>query len=94
MKTYFVKTQTSVNSHLLHSLMIPEYSTTDFAEAQAIFDKEVEQLKQEYVTADCFENSPNDAETNHAVYCSIIAIDSEDADEVEFIQDSDYFYEK
>ncbi len=94
MKTYFVKTQTSVNAHLLHSLMIPEYSTTDFAEAQAIFDKEVEQLKQEYVTADYFENSPSDAETNHAVYCSIIAIDSEDEGEVEFIQDSDYFYEK
>lgn len=94
MKTYFVKTQTSVNAHLLHSLMIAEFSTTDLAEAQAVFNKEVEQLEQEYVKADYFEYSPSDREQGNAVYCSIIAIDSEDEDDIEFVQDSDFYYEK
>lgn len=94
MKTYFVKTQTENNAHRLHSMDMVEFSTTDFAEAQAVYEKEVAQLAQEYVTADYFEYAPSDAEVSNAVYCSIIAIDSEDEDEVEFIQDSDYFYEK
>ena len=94
MKTYLVKTQTANNAHRLHSLDMVEFSTTDLAEAQAVYEKEVAQLAKEYVTADYFEYAPSDAEVDNAVYCSIIAIDSDDADEVEFIQDSDYFYEK
>lgn len=94
MKTYFVKTQTANNAHRLHSLDMVEFSTTDLAEAQTVYEKEVAQLAKEYVTADFFEYAPSDAEVDNAVYCSIIAIDSDYADEVEFIQDSDYFYEK
>lgn len=94
MKTYYVKTQTANNAHRLHSLDMVEYSTTDLCEAQSVFKKEVAQLSQEYVTADYFEYAPNDAETANAVYCSIISIDSDEPDEVEFIQDSDYYYEK
>ena len=94
MKTYFVKTQTANNAHRLHSLDMVEFSTTDLAEAQTVYEKEVAQLAKEYVTADYFEYAPSDAEVDNAVYCSIISIDSDDADEVEFIQDSDYFYEK
>lgn len=71
-----------------------EFATTDLAEAQVVYAKEVAQLAKEYVTADYFEYAPSDAEVDNAVYCSIIAIDSDDADEVEFIQDSNYFYEK
>lgn len=93
MKTYFVTTQTGVNKCLLHSLMKAEYSTTDLADAQRVFDAEVEELRRTYKTADEFEYCPNDDETNHAYYCSITAIDDEDPDNVEFLQDSDYFYE-
>lgn len=93
MKTYFVKTQTSVNEHLLHSTMQKEFSTTDINEAYAMFSKEVERLHKEYKTMEELEYCPSDNEQNHAVYCSIIAIDSEDTDEVEFIEDSEYFYE-
>lgn len=94
MKTFIVKTQTANNAHRLHSLDMVEFSTSDFNEAKSVFENEVTQLSKEYVTADYFEYAPSDAEVNNAVYCSIIAIDSENADEVEFIQDSDYFYEK
>lgn len=92
MKTYYVTTQTSLNKHLLHSLMVPEFSTSDLAEAEAIFRKEVEQLKEEYLSINSLDYSPNEKDLNHAVYCSITAIDSEEEDEVIFIQDSDFFF--
>lgn len=93
MKTFFVKTQTSVNEHLLHSSMQKQYSSTSLDEAKVAFVKEVAQLKKEYKTIEQLDYSPSDYEQSHAVYCSIIAIDSEEPDEVEFIEDSEYFYE-
>lgn len=93
MKTFFVKTQTSVNAHLLHSLMIKEFFSTSLDEARSVFNKEAEQLSIEYKTFDELGYSPSDYEQSHAVYCSIIAIDSEEPDEVEFVEVSEYFYE-
>lgn len=93
MKTYSVTTQTSLNQHLLHSTMKQSFDTTSLEEAMEVFNKEVEQLRKEYKTIEQLDYSPSDNEQNHAVYCSIIAIDGEDADEVEFIEDSEYFYE-
>ena len=93
MKTYIVKTQTSVNEHLLHSLMQKVYTTNDLADARKVFEAEVEQLKNELKTIDQLGYEPSQNEQNHAVYASIIAIDDEDADEVEFVEDSEYFYE-
>lgn len=94
MKTYFVKTQTSVNPHLLHSLMIKEYATTDLADAIKVFDDEVDYLSQELTPAGALDYSPTDKECDHRVYCSILAVDDDDPDDVEFIKDSDYFFEK
>lgn len=93
MKTYCVTTQTSVNQHLLHSTMKESFESTSLDEAMEVFNNEVEQLRREYKTIEQLDYSPSDKEQDHAVYCSIIAIDSEDADEVEFIKDSEYFYE-
>lgn len=92
MKTYFVKTQSSVNEMLLHSTMKKEFATTDLAEARKAFEVEVEQLRKEYDTYDELEHSPSDKEQNHAIYCSILAIDEEG--DVEYIEDSEYFYSK
>ena len=93
MKTYIVKTQTSVNEHLLHSLMQKDYQTADLDDARRVFQAEVEKLKEEFKTFEQLGYAPSEQEQNHAVYTSIIAIDDEDADEVEFIEDSEYFYE-
>lgn len=94
MKTFFVKTQSSLNAHRLHSIDKVEFSTTDYAEAVAVFEKEVAALANGYVTADYFDYSVSDREQEQGVYCSIIAIDSDDPDNIEFIQDSEFFYEK
>lgn len=97
MKTYFVKTQSSVNPMLLHSTMKNEFATIDINEAYAAFNKEVEALSATYLTAEQFKAAGCEmceSVDNHAIYCSIIAIDSEDEDNVEFIEDSEYFYEK
>ena len=93
MKTFIVKTQTSVNEHLLHHSMQKEFATTDINEAIATFEKEIGQLRKEYATIGDLDYSPNDREQSHAIYCSIIAVDDEDPDEIEFIKDSEYFYE-
>lgn len=93
MKKYFVTTQTSVNQCLLHSIMKASYEADTLAEAEQVFDKEVEVLGRTYQTIDQLTYSPTDAETMHAYYCSITAIDDEDPDKVEYVKDSDYFYE-
>lgn len=92
MKTYFVQTQTSVNPHLLHSLMI--YATTDLAAAIKVFNDEVDCLSQELTPIGVLDYSPTDKECDHAVYCSIVAVDDDDPDDVEFIKNSGYFFEK
>lgn len=94
MKTYFVQTQTSVNPQLLHSLMIKEYATTDLADAIQVFNNEVDCLSQELTPIGALGYSPTDKECDHAVYCSIVAVDDDDPDDVEFIKDSGYFFEK
>lgn len=90
MTQYFVKTQSSVNEMLLHSTMKKEFATTDLAEARKAFEAEVEQLHKEYATIEELEYSPSDYEQSHAVYCSIISVDEEG--DMEFIEDSEYFY--
>ena len=90
MTQYFVKTQSSVNEMLLHSTMKKEFATTDLAEARRAFEVEVEQLRKEYATIEELEYSPSDKEQDHAIYCSIVAIDGEG--DMEFIEDSEYFY--
>ena len=94
MKTFFVKTQSSLNAHRLHSIDKVEFSTIDYAEAAAVFEKEVAALANEYVTADYFDYPINDRDCEQGVYCSIIAIDNDDPDNIEFIKDSELFYEK
>lgn len=93
MKQFFVKTQTANNPSLLHSLMKAEYSTEELADAKRVFDAEVEALAKSYKTIEQLDYCPSDKEQANAFYCSILAIDSEDPDEVEFIEDSEYFYE-
>lgn len=90
---YFVRTQDSVNQHLLHHNLTKEYATNDLEDARRVFAKEVEQLGKEYKTLEELDYSPSEREQNHAIYCSIFAIDSLEPDEVIFIEDSDYYYE-
>lgn len=100
MKTYSVKTQSSNNQMLLHSIMETEFITTSLQEAEVMFDKEVAALTEAYDTYEqVCEKYPSvkeyglsDSEQNNAIYCSIVAVD-EDGD-VEFIKDSEYFYER
>lgn len=93
MKTYYITTQTPVNQCLVHSIMKPEYATPDEADARRAFNKEVETLRATYKASDDLPYSPTDRDFNNAVYCSLFAIDDEDPDEVEYIDDSEYFFE-
>lgn len=71
-----------------------EFSTNTEAEAEAFFEKEVEQLRQEYKTIDELPFAPNDYEMANAVYCSLFALDdAEELPDVEYIKDSEYFFE-
>ena len=97
MKTlYIVKTADGVNEHLLHSTMEKEFLTENYDEAKKTFEKEVKQLEKEYVNEKKLKYSPIEKEQLLAVYCSIAkkTIDDDGEEDIEFIEDSDYFYEK
>lgn len=99
MKKFFVTTQTANNRHILHCSFslhrggFAEFSTNNLIEAQAFFEKEVAQLRQEYKTIDQMPFSPNDYEMANAIYCSLFALDdAEELPDVEYIKDSEYFF--
>ena len=92
MKTYIVKTSSSTNDMLLHSLMKSEFKTTDLNEARSVFEGEIKQLEKECTRADLLPYSPTDDEMRHAIQCSLLSIDEDD--EIEYIEGSDYFFSK
>ena len=104
MTTYFVKTQTSVNSsNLLHTFVpgkgcqLAEFKTTDLVEAQAVFAKEVESLAREYTHQGDLGYEPTDHEQSHALFCEITAVatgDDGEIEDVETVELSDSYYAK
>lgn len=93
MTTYTITTQSSLNEMLLHSLMQTSFITTSLDEAKKVFNAEVEELAKCYKTAGQLPYSITDQESQYGIYCTITALsDDEDAD-VEFIENSEYFYE-
>lgn len=95
MKTYFVKTQSAVNEMLLHCkscFLNEQFTSASYEEAKRIFDEEVEALEAEYVKDSELGYQPSDHESDHAVYCTLGAIDEDG--EVEFLEDSCRYYDR
>lgn len=89
--TYVVTTQSGVNEMKLHSTRQDEFVTTDYDEALKAFEAEAEELSRCYTRQSDLDYTPTDKEFNHAIYCSLVSIDADG--ELEFLKDSDYFYE-
>lgn len=89
---YIVKTGSAVNEMLLHSTMKSEFVTNDFDEALKAFEAEVKELERCYDKASQLGYKPSEQEWNHAICCSLLSKDEDD--EIEFLKDSEYFFER
>lgn len=74
METYIVITHTEVNQHLLYSLGVEQFSTTNLREAFKVFNKEVDQLGREYRDISTIDHYPSEYELIHAVRCEIVSV--------------------
>ncbi len=89
---YIVKTGSAVNEMMLHSTNKPEFETSDLDETLNVFEAEVKELERCYDKASQLDYKPSEQEWNHAIYCSLISKDEDD--EIEFLKDSEYFFER
>lgn len=89
MKTYIVKTSSPTNEMLLHSLMIEEFETNSFEEAEQVFINEEKILAETYKKVSNLDYSPTDQEMQHAISCEIISLSSEE--DFEYIKCSELY---
>ena len=88
---YIVKTGSAVNEMMLHSMNKPEFETSDIDEALKVFEEEVRELEGCYDKSSQLSYKPTAQELNHAIQCEIISINE---GEIEYIKESEYFFER